>query len=112
MLSDLEVTFQEAVLLFFLITKVIYNHWEKFRKIQRKKIVYNSPLEGEPQLTLLHTVYFSRFYSDHVIHCIFILLSPSLPIFKSCKWNLDVLKVWEITASLLDGFSRSDLNFC
>lgn len=82
MLSDLEVTFQKTVLLFFSITEVIYNHWEKFRKIQRKKIVCISPMEGEPQLTFLHTVHFSRFYSDHVTHCIFILLSPSLPNFQ------------------------------
>lgn len=68
-------------------------------------------MEGEPQLIFLHIVYFPRFYSDHIIHCIFMLLSPSLPSFQMLKMELGLLKVWEITASLLYGFDRSDLNF-
>ena len=94
------------------ITKVIYNHWEKFGKIQRKKIVCISPMEGELQLTFLRTVYFSIFYSITLL-IVFLYFSPqAFQIFKSCKWNFNVLKVWEIIARLLDGFGSSDLNFC
>lgn len=85
----------------------------KIRKNTKKRDC-NSPMGGEPQLIFLHIVYFPRFYSDHVIHCIFILfilLSPSLPSFQMLKMELGLLKVWEITASLLYGFARSDLNF-
>ena len=36
MLSDMDVTFQKWFY-FFLMAKVINNHWEKFRKIQKRK---------------------------------------------------------------------------
>lgn len=36
MLSDMDVTFQKTVII-IIIMEIIYNHWEKFKKLQRKK---------------------------------------------------------------------------
>lgn len=37
MLSDMDVTFQKTVIIIIIIMEIIYNHWENFKKLQRKK---------------------------------------------------------------------------
>ena len=59
MLSDMDVILKKKNTFTFFLDYKRNNHWEKFRKIHtQKKIICNSPTEGEPLLTFLHAVMF------------------------------------------------------